>query len=550
MDIPVIDYSPEQNKKHKAIDEAKTLVQQSSDHLFNIEYLQNKHGLTKDDAESCYKSALNFAKNKIATFWIVELGRDMRVKSITLNKPAFIDFLTKQGVFRMPLNNKDDIYVLIENHVVEEINDRIIKEIVVNYINTLPDKFDLITKDQLMQFIMSGAATYFSKALLDFLPAIEEGKIINGVKFKWNKDTRRHSFHYFKNCFIVVDSDGIKKLQYSDLYNFIWKSQILERNFEMNEARGDYRDFIYKICSNEDARFNYLRSVIGYLLHSYKNKAKLWCIVLGDEDLSEDANGGTGKGLFWQGIGKFKELCKIDGKGFSFGKSFAFKRVKVSTQIILFDDIDKTFDFEKLFSLITEGIPVEYKNKDEFYIPFEDSAKIGITTNYLIKSRGTSVQRRKLDVELSNYFNPNNTPEDEYGKLLFDDWENDEWAKFNRFMIVDCLQYYLQNGIQKYDSSHSRLKILLSNTSRMFVPYAETEITIGTKINRSDFVKKYIDIVGYKVSTQSIMGYVREYAKYKNGEVVETHSGNDYYFTVTNSLQYKIETNEKDGLPF
>lgn len=550
MESVKIDYNPERNRADAALSDAKKLVQQSAMHEFNIDHLKELHGLDSKKAKEIYKIALNFAKKEISTFWIVILAKDMSVKGIKLNKPSFIDFLVSNGIYRLPLNNKDDEYVQIKSNIVDLINDRKIKKLVIDYIESLPETFDLITQDQLKQFIMDGASTYFSKALLDFLPALEEGQTIDGRVFQWNRDTKTHSFHYFKDCVVVVDKDGIKKLKYDDLYRFIWRSQILDRDYVITKDKGEFNKFIELICDKDPDRIKSARSIIGYLLHSYKNKAKLWSIVLGDEDMSEDANGGTGKGLFWQGISKFKELCKIDGKGFNFTSQFAFQRVQKSTQIILFDDIDKSFDFEKLFSVITEGIPVEYKGKDEFYINFEDSPKIGITTNHTIKSSGTSVSRRKIDIELSDYFNEKWTPADEFGHQLFDDWDKAQWANFNYFMLVDCLQNYMKTGIIKYNTESSRKKTLIANTNRLFPQFADDEIKIGEKIDRKDFCFKFNEVCGYKNSTQKIMHFVHEYAKFNDCDMGEMKSNGSYYFVVFKEKQQNLKEDEEEDMPF
>jgi hypothetical protein len=58
-----------------------------------------------------------------------------------------------------------------------------------------------------------------------------------------------------------------------------------------------------------------------------------------------------------------------------------------------------------LFSAITEGITIEKKNKDAIRIPFSFSPKIVITTNYAIKGRGNSFLRRKVELELTSFYN-------------------------------------------------------------------------------------------------------------------------------------------------
>ena len=99
-------------------------------------------------------------------------------------------------------------------------------------------------------------------------------------------------------------------------------------------------------------------------------------------------------------------------------KSFPYQRVQVDTQTLVFDDVSRHFDFERLFSVITEGITLEKKNKDEIHIPFESSPKIVITTNYAIKGAGNSFERRKWDLEFKQYYSKMFTPETEFGLLV------------------------------------------------------------------------------------------------------------------------------------
>ena len=86
-----------------------------------------------------------------------------------------------------------------------------------------------------------------------------------------------------------------------------------------------------------------------------------------------------------------KKLQTIDGKQFKFGGDFPYQSVKTDCQILVFDDVKKNFQFENLFSVITEGIDITYKGKDTIKLPIEDSPKIVISTNYVLKGNGDSL---------------------------------------------------------------------------------------------------------------------------------------------------------------
>jgi hypothetical protein len=163
--------------------------------------------------------------------------------------------------------------------------------------------------------------------------------------------------------------------------------------------------------------------------------------------ISEDVpNGGSGKGLIHKAIGQIKNIVVEDGKKFDPNHQFAYQKVSKDTQIFLLDDVSKSFDFEKLFSIVTEGMTVEKKGKDAYQIPFKESPKISITTNYTIKGEGSSHARRVFEVEVANHYNADNTPEDEFGHQFFSEWSEEEWRKFDNYMIRS-IQFYLDRGL-------------------------------------------------------------------------------------------------------
>jgi hypothetical protein len=182
------------------------------------------------------------------------------------------------------------------------------------------------------------------------------------------------------------------------------------------------------------------------LLHSYKNNSNNKAIIFNDEVISDNPNGRSGKGLFWNALKKIKKVQSLDGKTFDFNKSFPYQSVSTDCQILVFDDVKKNFNFENLFSVITEGISIEYKGKDSIKLDVTESPKIIITTNYTIKGDSASFNARKYEVEMSQYFSDKYTPMMEFGHELFNDWAQDEWARFDNYMI-QCIQIYLKNGL-------------------------------------------------------------------------------------------------------
>ena len=203
--------------------------------------------------------------------------------------------------------------------------------------------------------------------------------------------------------------------------------------------------------------------------------------------ISEDIpNGGSGKGLIHRAIGHIKNVVIEDGKKFDPKGQFAYQKVNKDTQRFLMDDVPKHFNFESLFSIITEGMTVEKKGQDAYQIPFKDSPKISITTNYTIQGSGASHERRVFEVEIANYFNEYYTPEMEFKHLFFSEWDAAEWARFDNFMIR-CVQYFLKNGLVQSDKVNLKLRKFRNEMGTEFIEFMEMQKFEGKPINRKEF---------------------------------------------------------------
>jgi hypothetical protein len=243
-----------------------------------------------------------------------------------------------------------------------------------------------------------------------------------------------------------------------------------------------------------------MESTIGFLMHGYKNLSYCPATILNDEVISDNPEGGTGKGLFMNGLAKMKKLVVIDGKSFTFERSFAYQLVSADTQILCFDDVKKAFDFERLFSVVTEGLTLEKKNQDAIKIPFSKSPKVAITTNYAIKGKGTSFERRKWELELSQHYTKDFTPLVEFGRLMFGDWDDEEWCQFDNYMI-NCLQGYLETGLLKSDFVNLKIRKFSAETCHEFVEWCgllknsieNTKLRPNNRIYKTDLYNDFVE---------------------------------------------------------
>src|SRR5690606_18296787 len=312
------------------------------------------------------------------------------------------------------------------------------------------------------------------------------------------------------------------------------KNQIIDRDFiSFDHHDSKFRKFIWLISGADVEKYNSFKSIIGYMLHSYKTSSGNKAIILNDETISDNPNGGSGKGILWNALGRMKKVSMIDGKTFEFSKSFPYQTVSTDCQILVFDDVKKNFSFESLFSVITEGITLEYKGQDAIKIPVEKSPKILITTNYTVGGVGGSFDRRKIEVELSDHFNSKYSPEDEFGHMLFDDWNEDEWKRFDNYMI-NCLQCYLSKGVITHDFNNLETRKFIKITNMEFYEWSKDgNIPNNTRLYKgvlySEFITEYPDYGNgkYKLSQKRFRSYLEEYAKFYDLKYFEgkDHSG-------------------------
>lgn len=361
--------------------------------------------------------------------------------------------------------------------------------------------------------------------------------LIDTAQITIQRDTYDYAMLYYQNVAVRVYRDKVETISYDDFNDFVWKNTVIERNFvNVDHHNSQFRSFIWYCAGQSVEKYNTLKSVIGYLLHSHKTSSNNKAIILNDETISDTPNGGSGKGIIINSIGHMKRLSVIDGKTFDFGKSFPFQTVSTDTQVLAFDDVKKSFEFERLFSVITEGITIEYKGKDAIKIPVQDSPKILISTNYTIKADGGSFKRRMFEVEMSNYFNANHTPIEQFGNLLFDEWGEKEWQLFDKFMI-NCLQYYLQNGLVTSTAKNLALRKFINETSQEFYEYAliERQIESDIRITKSDFLDKYhAEYPDSKkfVTIRTMVKWIKKYCEYQNINYSEGNTNGSRWFTI------------------
>jgi len=394
---------------------------------------------------------------------------------LTLNNFAFKKWLEHNHFFKNKPNENSVFNLIKKDGIFLEIQDDYdVKDFVMDY----------ILENEFGQKVFNMITTRTSIFKRDFLSMIKSEEI------KIMRDTKDTAYLYYQNGIVEVTKDATVLNSYEHYDVNIWKDQVIKRDYlEADHHESEYRTFIWKISGENVERYNTFQTVIGYLLHSYNTKALSKAIILNDELISDDPNGRSGKGVFWNALKELKKVTDINGKNFSFQSQFPYQSVKTDCQVLVFDDVKKGFTFENLFSVVTEGIDITYKGENTIKLPIEDSPKILITTNYILKGSGGSHDARKFEVELSAFFNASYTPVDYFKHYLFTDWNDKEWARFDCYMM-ECLKKYLNVGLLTYKTISLPFKKLQVEISKELFECIEAVVK-DEWIDANEFYNNY-----------------------------------------------------------
>ena len=432
-----------------------------------------------DVDESVIDSVVEQIDNDVKRFWTKsDKG------AINIVHYLFKEFLEDNGFYKFyPENTKTFVFVKVTNNLIDNTSEDEIKDFVLKYLENT---------DDLSVYNYFADKTRFFKE--DFL------SLLSSVDVYFVEDDSETSYLYYNNCAVKVTKEKVEIIDYIDLGGYIWKDQVIDRDFAICDTIDcDFSTFISNISGDDKQRISSMESTIGYLMHGYKNLSYCPAVILNDEIITDNPEGGTGKGLFVNAVSRMKKAVVIDGKAFSFDKSFNYSTVNVGTQVLCFDDVKKNFDFERLFSVVTEGLTVEKKNKDAIKLPFNRSPKIVITTNYAIKGKGNSFERRKWELEFRQFYTKEFTPLIEFGRILFNDWDEEEWCKFDNYMINN-LKSYLSTGLVKSVFVNLKIRKLSAETCHEFIEWCGMidGVPHNDKLRTNEIIYKqdlYIDFI-------------------------------------------------------
>jgi hypothetical protein len=437
---------------------------------------------------------------QIAPFWLMSVSGKKNV--LTIGADAFLQFLSAQGFCKTYIAGQESSgydFIQAQGKVLRVVSPSMIKDYVLKLISAMSDIVPCpcdnggeteIASSELRRAVVRSHKTLFIQGFLEFLPA---------RTFTMLNDTRDTAYVLYRNCIAVITQDGTTTMKYSDLQAYVWADAVRADEFHAVPVRTDsvFRRFVHNVCTPRggqcnEAKYESLASAIGFMLHRYKNPAIAKAVFLTDEVISDTPEGRTGKGMICKALAFMRSSVRLDGKSFSFDSDFAYQQIDHSTSIVEFNDLNKRFRFENLYSVITDDWTVNRKGRPAFRLRFEESPKVILSANFAIDALGGSAQARLIQIELSDYYSADFTPIHEFGVMFWSGWGDDEQQQFLSYMH-GCISFYLSEGVINYTPANLREKTITRFTHESFVEFMESELVFGEWLDNKLFYKLFTD---------------------------------------------------------
>ena len=469
-----------------------------------------------------------------AEFWQETYDTKTRKQVAELQEDKYIDFLSESGFIRM-LDPSGDYYDLVRqdgkfltmiggDRSYFKVSD-FVREHIQRSGNAEARKM-LVRKNGIM----------FSEPVIKQLPYLSEQLLT---------DDDKTCYIPYRNGLLSITADKIELIPYVRATGLIWKDRQIDRDWkplgpddiesgqfyrllQFNAAGKQARDLAdlpkadnsFRMDDGDirstaiASRFASFITAYGYSCYRYKdprvNKAIL-CVDQSPQTSGLQANGGTGKKLAGESIGRIRNQFFAEGRIIDIKSASAFARLNRRHEHVWIPDLDRNFPIELFLNKLTEGWTTRELYKNETVMNYADSPKVWLDTNYTLRGSGNTFDRRLHVLEFSNYFNKNHTPFDEFKNLLFDQWDESEWLRFDNFCAW-AVQRYMRWGLVESDTSDYKSRKLKGDIPASAIDYFD-DLKLGERYP----VKTYTD------ATKTVRGLLDDYIQF-NPEV-RTYKG-------------------------
>ena len=451
---------------------------------------------------------------------------------LSLNDYKFKLFLENRGFYKVQLNEKEFTFVRVYNNIINETNETNIKDFVLNHV---------VEVDMHVYNFFAKSTSKFSEGYLNQLATKELAMV---------RDNENESYLFFKNGVLKITKDKTELIEYINIGGFVWEKNIIDHDYVYNNENSDFEKFILNVSNQEQKRKLIIECSLGYLLNNYKKQDEGLAIVFYDETLNDNPSGRTGKTLISKALGQCRKLVTLNGKEFNNKGQFPYQTINLDDNIICFDDMERSFKFESLFSIITGNLVLNKKNLQPIEIPFSRSPKILFTSNYILSGVGDSHDARKIEIELFRHYSKTYKPIHEFGKLFFSGWDDKEWNAFFNYMVCNIQKYFI-NGLLFSELKTGKTKKVIANTCEDFFDFCENEFLWKNNhyYTTKEIMQSYADGVREMPRNMNASWFGRwlgMYFDYKQWKREDTTNGGVRKFMIIGIDEKNIEEEDND----
>ena len=162
--------------------------------------------------------------------------RNGTLDDLTIDKVKLVEKFIELGFVRYDTNDEQFVMIEIDTNTIRRVSEKYITDKFIDFVQNLPcynkelrtaegDTFHIeIKPDLIKKKLYNGLENYFSKKLY------ERARIEKEIKIQTDEIDAK--YFYFKNGFTKITKSGFEFSDYSKLQNFVWKTSILQHNFE------------------------------------------------------------------------------------------------------------------------------------------------------------------------------------------------------------------------------------------------------------------------------------------------------------------------------
>jgi len=138
--------------------------------------------------------------------------------------------------------------------------------------------------------------------------------------------------------------------------------------------------------------------------------------------------------------------------------------------------------------------------------------------------------------------------------MLFSDWSQEEWIKFDNFMI-QCVQYYLENGLVSHNFNNLEIRKFIKETSFEFYEWSQDRenLPYNVRLDKNEyylrFMGEYQDFKKW-LSQKRFTQWLDAYAKFYGVKATHGRTHSMRYVEFTTDDYVPNDNDDDNELPF